>query len=58
MKRWMEKNCAKVKEALAKKYNEIKFVVMHAQWRKSLKLDQNEEIGYFNNIIHRTKLHY
>ena len=48
------KSCAKVIEALEKKYNEIKFVVMHAQWRKSLKLAQNEEIGYFNNIIHRT----
>ena len=48
------KSCAKVIEALAKNYTDIKFVVMHAQWRKSLKLAQNEEIGYFNNIIHRT----
>ena len=48
------KNCAKIIEALAKKYTDIKFVVMHAQWRKSLTLAQNEEIGYFNNIIHRT----
>ena len=47
------KRCAKVKEALAKKYNDIKLVVMHAHWRKSLKLAQNEETGYFNNIIHR-----
>ena len=48
------KSCAKVIEALEKKYNDIKIVVMHAQWRKSLKLAQNEEIGYFNNIIPRT----
>ena len=47
------KSSAKVIEALAKKYNDIKFMVMHAQCRKSLKLAQNEEIGYFN-IIHRT----
>ena len=48
------KSCVKVIEAQAKKYTDIKFVVMHAQWRKNLKLAQNEEIGYFNNIIHRT----
>ena len=27
---------------------------MHSQWRKSLKLAENEELAYFNNIIHRT----
>ena len=48
------KSYERVIEALAKKYNDIKFVVMHAQWRKSLKLAQNEDIGYFNNIVHRT----
>ena len=53
MQRWMVKSCAKVKEALAKKCNDNKFVVMHSQWRKSLKLAQNEEIGYTKNIIHR-----
>ena len=37
------KRCAKVKEALAKKYNDIKLVVMHAHWSKSLKLAQNEK---------------
>ena len=47
------RSSAKVIEALTKKYNDIKFMVMHAQCRKSLKLAQNEEIGYFN-IIHRT----
>ena len=48
------KSCVKIIEALAKKYNDITFVVMHAQWRKSLKLAQNEDIGYFENVIHRT----
>ena len=47
------KSCAKVIEALAKKCNDNKFVVMHSQWRKSIKLAQNEEIVYTKNIIHR-----